>query len=121
MRRALAALTPALVGLVVVSAPVLAQGPGPSPPRRPALSPYLNLLRGGNSAVNYYGLVRPQNEFRAANNQLQNSVNRLQSEIDQTQALQQSGISQLQATGHKSGFNTHRAYFFTNASGRMGR
>jgi len=35
------------------------------------LSPYLNLVRGGNPAVNYYGLVRPQVDSRNAIQQLQ--------------------------------------------------
>lgn len=34
-------------------------------------SPYLNLLRGGSSAVNYYGLVRPQQNFQSALQQVQ--------------------------------------------------
>ena len=29
----------------------------------PAISPYLNLLQRGNPAVNYYGLVRPQQQY----------------------------------------------------------
>ena len=40
-----------------------------------AFSPYLNLLRGGNSTLlNYYGLVRPEQEFRQANQQFQSSL-----------------------------------------------
>jgi hypothetical protein len=64
----------------LVSAFALAMflGFGPSPARAqqfgrppvnplvsPPLSPYLNLLRGGNPAINYYGLVRPQQDFNA--------------------------------------------------------
>src|SRR5262245_31778220 len=33
--------------------------PQAGPLYRPPLSPYLNLARGGNPAINYYGLVRP--------------------------------------------------------------
>src|SRR5207249_2351287 len=35
-------------------------------PPRPGVSPYLGLLAGGNPAVNYYSIVRPQMEFRSA-------------------------------------------------------
>lgn len=61
----------AVLALAVLSgSPALAQlppnfgrppGPG-SPGFQPAVSPYLNLARGGVPAVNYYGLVRPQVE-----------------------------------------------------------
>jgi hypothetical protein len=37
----------------------------------PVISPYLNMARGGNAAVNYYGLVRPQLDARNAIQQLQ--------------------------------------------------
>ena len=43
----------------------LSGGIGASAPTT-GFSPYLNLLRGGSSAVNYYGLVRPQQNFQAA-------------------------------------------------------
>ena len=35
------------------------------PPLRPPVSPYLNLVNGfnGNTAINYYGIVRPQIDF----------------------------------------------------------
>src|SRR4051812_45352389 len=51
-----------------------AQGPaqGPPPITRPAVSPYLNLLRTDQPAgLNYYNLVRPQVEFRSSIGQLQ--------------------------------------------------
>lgn len=38
----------------------------------PSFSPYLNITRGGNSAaVNYYGIVRPQQNFAGALQNLQ--------------------------------------------------
>jgi hypothetical protein len=33
--------------------------PVTNPLGTPVVSPYLNLLRGGNPAINYYGIVRP--------------------------------------------------------------
>jgi hypothetical protein len=71
------------------------------------VSPYLNLLRAGTApGVNYYGLVRPEFEFRRNIGQLQ------------TQSLtQQQAITGLQTapgavtTGHQVGFQNHLGYF----------
>ena len=55
-------LVPALgSGTAAAQAPAPGRvGPATSPP----LSPYLNLLRRGNTAgLNYYGLVRPEREL----------------------------------------------------------
>lgn len=38
---------------------------------RPAVSPYLNLNRGGNPAINYYGIVRPQIQTNRAFQQIE--------------------------------------------------
>jgi hypothetical protein len=38
--------------------------------------PYLNMLRGGNPAVNYFGLVRPQLQTQATFQQLQSEITR---------------------------------------------
>jgi len=48
--------------VLVMTSSAHAQGPYTRPLTNstPPVSPYLNLTRGGNSAVNYYGLVRPQ-------------------------------------------------------------
>jgi hypothetical protein len=55
-----------------------AQAPGVPPqmqPLRPPISPYLNLLRlGGGPALNYYNLVRPQQQLFAGINNLQQQV-----------------------------------------------
>ncbi len=37
-----------------------------APGSRPTFGPYLNLIRGGNAAVNYYGLVRPITQLQRA-------------------------------------------------------
>ncbi len=42
---------------------------------RPTYSPYLNLTRGGNPAFNYYGLVRPELDFRRAITDIQGQFN----------------------------------------------
>jgi hypothetical protein len=97
--------------------PVSAQPPAPlSPPaRRPAYSPYLNLNRPGGTAVqNYYGLVRPEIEFRNNYAQLRQD----------TQALA-AGIAAAPpggelSTGHSFGYMTHLKYFGTNRAGGAG-
>ena len=49
---------------------------------RPALSPYLNLSRGGSPAINYFNLVRPQQDAAQTFQGLQFRQNEL---CDQTQ------------------------------------
>ncbi len=40
--------------------------PGGYPGSSPAFSPYLNIVGRGNPAINYFGITRPQMEFRNA-------------------------------------------------------
>ncbi|NQV25878.1 MAG: hypothetical protein HQ518_16080, partial [Rhodopirellula sp.] len=73
---------------------------------QPAFSPYLNLLRGGNSAAfNYYGLVRPELQFRAANEQFQSNFNQVQRQFDAAQ--KSTSVPPLQSTGHRVQFMSH--------------
>jgi hypothetical protein len=97
------AAVPVLLTLVVVG-PTHGQPPFGTQPR---VSPFINLLRTGTApGINYYGLVRPEFDFR-------NSIQQLQF---QTRANQQA-ITGLQetsgpvTTGHTFGFNTHLIYF----------
>jgi hypothetical protein len=83
------------------------------PSARPAISPWLNLLRGGASpANNYFNLVRPEQDFGSNIYQLQG----------QTQA-NRAAINNLEygpyafTTGHRSGFMTQGRYFMNNGSG----
>jgi len=88
---------------------------------RPAVSPYLNLLRGGSSPTqNYFNLVKPEVEFRSGiqqNSQNINSVqqqtNSLQMQQDNTQMFlqQQARGSRLGATGHTTSFMSHSRFF----------
>jgi hypothetical protein len=71
----------------------------------PTVSPYLNLLRPGSRAINYYDLVRPQQQFTGAIQQLQGEV-----------ALNQQAVSDLQGlpvltTGHRTRFMSYSQYF----------
>jgi hypothetical protein len=101
-----------LILLTQISAPVGAQDPyvrpSTSPAPRPALSPYLNLLRGGNTAINYYGLVRPQEEFSSSIREFQQQVHTAQG----TQMSREGGIA-LPVTGHPTRFFNYQGYFFT--------
>jgi hypothetical protein len=85
--------------------------PVPNPYSRPVLSPYINLLNGGNPAVNYYGLVRPELQFASSLQQMGQQV-----------ALNQQQISDLQpftlaTTGHAAVF-MNTSHYFQNLSGR---
>jgi hypothetical protein len=62
----------------IVATPAWAQSytrPATSPFPQPTVSPYLNLLRAGNVAVNYYDLVRPQQQVATTLQTLQHQVN----------------------------------------------
>jgi hypothetical protein len=100
-------------GLVAAAwgGPVAAQPPGP-PASRPAYSPYLNLLRAGNSpAVNYYGLVRPEVTARQSLQAVQSAVS-----VNQRTLLELAG-SDLGQTGVPAQFLNHGGYFLNHLGG----
>jgi hypothetical protein len=94
-----------LCGLGLFASTADAQ-PRVSPPNRPAVSPYLNLLRPGNSpGVNYYGLVRPQMEFR-------NNIQNLQQQVAENQSsIMGLNNAVLPTTGHATSFLNTGGYF----------
>jgi hypothetical protein len=101
-----------LVTLVTLFATGTAWGqgfarPGTVPFQRPVLSPYLNLARGGNTAINYYGLVRPQIDFT-------NSISALEQQVQSSQAagIGGEGESAALVTGHSTRFFNYSHYFF---------
>ena len=72
-------LAAAALGLLSLLGPQAARAqfytpPATNPFQRPVVSPYLNLRLGGNPAINYYGLVRPQEQTAATLLQLQQQV-----------------------------------------------
>jgi hypothetical protein len=72
---------------------------------RPAFSPYLNLLRRGNSTLsNYYGLVRPELDFRRADTQLRSGFGQLQREIGENR--NKYNPSNLTISGHRAVFQS---------------
>ncbi len=79
-----------------------------SPVYRPPVSPYLNLLRrGSDPAVNYYGIVRPEIEFRSGLQNLQQQVNA----VGQQETAQEQALSALPETGHPVQFFNYSHYY----------
>jgi hypothetical protein len=98
------------------------QRPQTMPNPRPAVSPYLNLLRAGDPAVNYNTLVRPQIEQPRAIQQLQIEVQREQAVLGQRFAVP-AGINPsavLPFTGHPTQFMNLSHYYATTASRQGG-
>jgi hypothetical protein len=101
--------------LLVLAAPLWAQGPGYpyNPINRPAVSPYINLLRGGSSGgVNYYGLVRPDIEFRSG-------IQRNQQQLTTNQQTFSEFTAGLSTTGHPTRYMTQWNYFMNNGVGAV--
>ena len=90
------------------SANVMAQFGGPQQMGPPAISPYVNMLRSDASpALNYYGLVRPQQQFAQQNQQLGQGLQSLQMQsMSMPMNSANYGYSQLGATGHPVIFNS---------------
>ncbi len=112
----------AVLGLVV-SGSGFAQPQPPVSATRPTYSPYLNLLRGGTlPGVNYYGLVRPEMQFRQQANSLQQQLNSTNQNLQnfENQLLQPGEQPNLPGTGHGVVFNQPFRYFNRLAVGGSG-
>jgi hypothetical protein len=73
---------------------------------QPTLCPYLNFLRRGNSTFqNYYGLVRPEQQFRTSNEQFPEIFNQVHRQFNSAQ--QAKFAPPLQAMGHLVRFMGH--------------
>jgi hypothetical protein len=72
----------------------------------PVVSPYVNMARGGNAAVNYYGLVRPQLDTTRSLQQLQQQVL-----VNQTPGGQVEQNNATSMTGHAVQFFNYGNYF----------
>ena len=86
--------------------------------RPPTVSPYLNLLNGGNAGINYYLLVRPEIEFRARQNQLEAALRGLETQRaaglpgELEELLRNLNISDpLRGTGHPATFGDFQPYY----------
>jgi hypothetical protein len=82
-------------------------GPAGTPFSRPVVSPYINLLRAGNpTAVNYYGIVRPQLQYNSSIQQLQQQTASNRAALGEVEAAV--GVP---ATGHSTAFLNYSHYF----------
>src|SRR5262245_12524565 len=96
------------LGLSTAAGEAAAQGiyypqPTPNPYARPVVSPYLNLARGGNPAINYFGLTKPQLDFNK-----------------QVQLQQQQGALPLQLGMYQFGFQMDEYAYAPNPAAISG-
>jgi hypothetical protein len=103
----------------------VAQGGIYVPPyQRPVISPYLNLLRqggtsgfGNSTALNYYGLVRPQQNFYQGLAGLQMQQNAMGQALQGEQNPDLLVNQPYPFTGHMAGFNNHYIFFMNAGIG----
>ena len=105
MRRVLVAAVSCGLLIVMSSDAAHAQSP-PRASDRPTVSPYLDLLRGGDTAFNYHRRVKPEMEWRSATSQNRQSIGQLQQ--DQTRG---ESASKLSGTGHASQFQNFSHFY----------
>jgi hypothetical protein len=74
----------------------------------PALSPYLNLLRGGNPATNFYLGVVPEQQRRSNEALFGRTINQVLPRVDNLQARPsvEEEIARIAAPSVPAGFNT---------------
>ncbi|HVK10752.1 MAG TPA: hypothetical protein VM597_18435 [Gemmataceae bacterium] len=116
----------ALSALVAVGGSARAQIAGPASPvpapnpysrQTQPLSPYLNLLRGGNSAVNYYYGVRQGTGPGVQGMMGQPGLAPRQTffpvvdTLAEFQSEESKGLPRMAPTGHPVGFNNTMGYF----------
>jgi hypothetical protein len=107
-----------LAAIAVTASMSSAHAQGPGRPLggalNPPYSPYLNLVRpGSNPAINYYGLVRPQNEFARSMQALQGELYSTQQTLSDQQA-----VGDSLTTGHAVYFLNSGGYFMNVGAGR---
>jgi hypothetical protein len=112
----------AYLGLLASAAGARAQGldvPSPTdhPFSRPAVSPYLNLIRGGNAGINYHALVRPQLATSHSIDGLREQVLHPQHGVGLNPAA--AGVGGQAGGGH-SWFMNYHGFFLTTSGGNGG-
>jgi hypothetical protein len=112
MKVAASALLPG-IALLLAAPPAWAQYPG----AQPQVSPYLNLVRGGPPAINYYGLIRPQQQMQMGLQQVQAALINEQQYAGAQEAL----ANQAVVTGNYASYMTQSRYFMTRGSGAFGQ
>jgi hypothetical protein len=96
----------------------------PTGTTQPTFSPYLNLLRRGNSAaLNYYGLVRPEREFREMDRNLQRDLGATQQQLRATESDVEGLVNpELPTTGGRAArFMDTGGYFGGGGTGGRSR
>jgi hypothetical protein len=81
---------------------------------RPTVSPYLNLLNpsaAANSVPNYFTLVKPQLEQRAALSRQASELQRLNRQVSAGPRRSQRQQSQVRSTGHATQFMYYGPYY----------
>jgi len=79
---------------------------------RPTISPYYDLIERSNNrsfGFQYFRRVRPEVEFRQAENRFQQNLNSLSKRVNESST--RSEPSMLGTTGHAASFLTHGKYF----------
>jgi len=115
----------ALVGLIALSplaTPVASAQLGPRrPPQygpgyRPQLSPYLNLIRGGDQAANYFLGVQPEQRRRADAYDFRTAITDL--EVKSSQVLE-TGLPAVAFDNRGTFFNNTTGYFPRTTAGQQ--
>lgn len=82
--------------------------------QRPTVSPYINLVRGSggisNAALNYYGIVRPEQQFRAQATQMQQQLSMTNQNLNALASNDPTQQSQS-ITGKGATFQYYSHYF----------
>lgn len=105
----------ALLLALAGSSSVMAQGNQFGAPtiQRPTTSPYLNLFRGSNRALNfglnYQRRVRPEQDLRQYSAGLNNNIGNVQSDLNR--AIGPDGSLLVPGTGHRTSFMNTGGYF----------
>ncbi|HZY85543.1 MAG TPA: hypothetical protein VFE78_11985 [Gemmataceae bacterium] len=120
MKKFLGVAAAALAGVVLAGAPARAQmtfpysRPNYGPGYSPQLSPYLNFLRGGDPAANYFLGTLPEFQRRANAKQFGSAINALDQELLYPSLAQTTDpllFQPLMQTGHPTAFNNTLTYF----------
>lgn len=90
------------------------QAPSYGPGYQTPLSPYLNLLLPGNTAVNYYGLVQPLFQARQYRNMNNLTLQGIMSQIPEPPGIFAEDLNApMPSTGHPTAVNYTGSYFST--------
>jgi hypothetical protein len=105
----------------LATATVASAQPMPNITPNPTFSPYLNLLRGGSSpAINYFGIVRPEQRFMQSQIALSSQIRQTNQAINDASQAVKGEDPNKPPTGHAATFNNTMGYFGGGVGGRSG-